>query len=153
MRRSLVATAAAVTATAVAGAAGTDVRSRWYATLDKPRWQPPGAVFGPVWTTLYSLVAVASARALDRSGTGGRRRYAVALGANLVLNAGWPWLFFTARRPGWALVEVLALEASTLDLLRRTRRLDPKAALLLAPYAAWGGFAAALTADIVRRNR
>lgn len=151
-RRHLPATAAAVVATAVAGVLGTDVSSRWYDELDKPRWQPPGWAFGPAWTTLYALIAVGSSRALDRAEPDDRRRYAVALAANLALNTGWTWIFFSAKKPRWALAEVLVLEASTLDLVRRTRRLDPAAAAMLAPYAGWVGFASALTADIARRN-
>ena len=145
-------TAAAVFATAVAGVLGTDVNSNWYAKLDKPRWQPPGRVFGPAWSTLYALIAVGSARALDRAEPEERRTYATALGVNLVLNTGWTWVFFAAKRPRWALAEVLLLEASTLDLVRRTRRLDPTGAALVAPYAGWVGFASALTASIARRN-
>ena len=145
-------TAAAVFATAVAGVLGTDVNSNWYAGLDKPRWQPPGRVFGPAWSTLYALIAVGSARALDRAEPEERRTYATALGVNLVLNTGWTWVFFAAKRPRWALAEVLLLEASTLDLVRRTRRLDPTGAALVAPYAGWVGFASALTASIARRN-
>ena len=153
MRRHLPATAAAVVATALAGVAGTDVRSDWYARLDKPTWQPPGWAFGPAWTTLYVLIAVGSARALDRSSPAGRRSLGTALGANLVLNTGWTWIFFKAERPGHALAEILVLEASTIDLVRRTGRVDPVAARLLAPYAAWVGFATALNASIARRNR
>ena len=96
MRRHLPATAAAVVATAVAGGIGTDVGSRWYERLDKPRWQPPGWAFGPAWTTLYALVAVSSARVLDRAEPEDRTAFATALGANLVLNTGWTWVFFTA---------------------------------------------------------
>ncbi len=152
MRRHLPATVAAVLGTAVAGGVGTDVGSRWYERLDKPRWQPPGWAFGPAWTTLYALVAVSSARVLDRAEPEDRRAFATALGVNLVLNTGWTWVFFTARKPRWALLEILALEASTLDLARRARRVDPTAAALLAPYAGWVGFATALTASIARRN-
>ncbi len=150
--RHLPATAAAVAATAVLGGAGTDVRSRWYVDLDKPSWQPPGWVFGPAWTALYVLTAVSGARVLDRADRPARRRFARALGVNLLLNAGWSWLFFTARKPRWALAEVAVLEASTLDLVRRARRLDPAAAAMLTPYAGWVGFATALTAAIVRGN-
>ena len=153
MRRSLPWTAAAVTATAAAGVAGTDVGSRWYDDLEKPPWQPPGWAFGPAWTTLYALVAVGSARVIDRADLPVRRSYATALAANLALNTGWTWIFFTARRPRWALAEIVVLEASTLDLLRRARRVDPPAQWLMSPYAAWVTFATALTASIARRNR
>ncbi len=152
MRRHLPATAAAVAATAVLGGLGTDVRSDWYAGLDKPVWQPPGAAFPVAWTTLYGLIAVASGRVLDRAPEHERKQFARALGVNLALNTGWTWLFFTARRPRWALLEILLLEASTLDLARRAQRVDPTAHNLLAPYAAWVGFATALNAGIARRN-
>ncbi|HYO18945.1 MAG TPA: TspO/MBR family protein [Dermatophilaceae bacterium] len=146
-------TSAAVVATAVAGGLGTDVSSRWYRTLDKPPWQPPGAAFGPAWTTLYALIALASARTLDRlEEPGERRTFATAFGVNLALNAGWNWLFFTARRPRWALAEILVLEASTLDLTRRAARTDSGAAVMLAPYAGWVAFATALNAAIARLN-
>ncbi len=148
----LLGTAAAVTATALVGIAGTDVDSRWYRRLRKPPWQPPGPAFGLVWTPLYGLIAVGSARALERADPRQRRGLTAALAANLVLNAGWNWLFFTARRPRLALAEVVLLEASCLDLVRRAHRVDPVAGRLLVPYAVWVGFATALTAAIVRRN-
>jgi tryptophan-rich sensory protein len=146
-------TSAAVVATAVIGGLGTDVGSRWYRQLDKPAWQPPGAAFGPAWTTLYGLMAVASARTLDRMEEPEERHaFATAFGANLVLNAGWNWLFFRARRPRWALAEILLLEVSTLDLTRRAAKVDGPAAKMLAPYAGWVAFATLLNAAIARRN-
>ena len=146
-------TSAAVAATAVIGGLGTDVTSRWYQDLDKPTWQPPGAAFGPAWTTLYALMAVASARALERiEEPEERRAFVTAFGANLVLNAGWNWLFFKARRPRWALAEILLMEASTLDLTRRAAKVDRPAAAMLVPYAGWVAFATALNAAIARRN-
>lgn len=152
-RRSLTRTAPALVATALVGGLGTDVKSRWYAQLDKPDWQPPGWVFGPAWTTLYALIATGSARALDRIEDDDERyRYALALGANLALNVGWTWVFFRGKRPKWALAEVVLLELSTIDLVRRTAKVDGTAAALLVPYAAWNGFATALTASIARRN-
>jgi translocator protein len=146
-------TSAAVAATAVIGVLGTDVTSSWYRHLDKPTWQPPGAAFGPAWTTLYALMAVASARTLDRFDEPAERRaFATAFGANLMLNAGWNWLFFKARRPRWALAEILLMEVSTLDLTRRAAHVDRPAAKMFIPYAGWVAFATALNASIARRN-
>lgn len=146
-------TSAAVAATAVIGALGTDVASSWYRDLDKPTWQPPGAAFGPAWTTLYALMAVASARTLDRlEKPEERRAFSAVFGANLALNAGWSWLFFTGHRPRWALAEILVLEASTLDLTRRAAKADRTAASMLLPYAGWVAFATALNAAIAHRN-
>jgi len=146
-------TCAAVTATAVIGLLGTDVTSRWYRHLDKPAWQPPGAAFGPAWAMLYGLMALASSRTLDRLDEPAERRaFATAFGANMMLNAGWNWLFFKARRPGWALAEILLMEVSTLDLMRRAAHVDRPAAKMFIPYAGWVAFATALNASIARRN-
>ncbi|HEY5248896.1 MAG TPA: TspO/MBR family protein, partial [Dermatophilaceae bacterium] len=81
-----------------------------------------------------------------------RRAFATAFGSNLVLNAGWSWLFFRARRPRWALAEILLMEASTLDLTRRAVKADTPAGKMLVPYAGWVAFATALNAAIARRN-
>ena len=154
--RPLLITSAAVAVTAAVGTAGTDTTSRWYRRLDKPSWQPPGPAFGIAWTLLYVLLAGAGARALRRSEqedeAGSGSRYLRAYGTNLVLNAGWTWAFFRAKRPALALAEVLVLEASTVDLARRTWRLDRPSGVALLSYAAWVTYATALTAEIARRN-
>ncbi len=146
-------TVPAVVAGAVVGGLGTTPTSRWYRSLDKPSWNPPNWVFGPVWTALYAAIAGSTARAMADAPEEQRREIERALWVNMGLNAGWCWLFFTAKRPGLALAEIVVLEASTLDLLRRVHHVSPAAHNALAPYAAWNGFAAALNASIVVRNR
>ena len=144
--------AAAVTAVAVAGAIGSDPTSDWYRSLDKPSWQPPGAVFGPVWTLLYVLIAFAATLAV-RDVPGPRRRLVTGLfAANLALNLAWTWIFFQAHAPVAAGVEILVLLATILVLLRLLWPHNRTAALLLAPYAAWVMFATALTWAIAAAN-
>jgi tryptophan-rich sensory protein len=133
-----------VVAAAVIGGIGTRPTSPWYRSLDKPSWQPPAWLFGPVWTALYASIAVGTARAMEQADDAERRSLERQLWANMALNAGWCWLFFTAERPRVALAEIAVLEASTLALTRRVPA--------LAPYAAWNGFATALNASIARRN-
>jgi translocator protein len=150
----LAATAAGVVATAVAGSLATDPDSPWYRALDKPTWQPPPVAFPVVWTALYADIAATSAAVLsDGASTAAERRaYRVALAANLVLNAGWSWLFFRSHRPWLAAAECLTLTASSADLVRRTARVRPGAGAALAPYAAWCAFATVLSTAIARRN-
>ncbi len=156
--RTLGATSAAVAATAVTGGfASSDVRSGWYAALDRPSFQPPGEVFPAAWTSLYTDIAVTSGVALARLREQGRTReataYQAALAANLVINAGWSWVFFRWHRLGPAVAVAGLLAASSADLVRRTGRVSRPAALALAPYPAWCAFAALLSSEIWRRNR
>jgi tryptophan-rich sensory protein len=149
----LVKTGAGVGAAAAIGSIVTTPRSQWYQRLEKPAWQPPATTFPIVWTGLYALIALAGARALDRMAETDRRRFRRSFAGNLALNAAWTALFFGARRPGLALVEIAALDASNLQLLRRAWRSDRAAGAALVPYVVWTGFATGLNASIAVRNR
>jgi tryptophan-rich sensory protein len=121
----------------------------WYPQLSKPAWTPPAWVFGPVWTLLYPMVAVAGWLAWRE----GRSRCGTLLYLlQLALNAAWPWIFFGERRVGWALVCVLLLWFAILGTLVAFWRVSRGAAVLLLPYLAWVGFAVALNAAIWRMN-
>lgn len=130
----------------------------WYAELRKPGWTPPSWVFGPVWTLLYLLMAVAAwlVWRTRRPLAGARRAQAtaalIAHGIQLGLNAAWSWLFFGERLIGLAAVELgllwLAVLATTV-LFWRTR---PVAGALLVPYLLWTSYAGALNLQIWRLN-
>lgn len=147
-----VATAAAVTATALAAATAVDADSTWYRALAKPRWQPPSWAFGAVWSPLYASLAWAGGRALTRAEAGRRRALTTSLAVNLALNAAWNWSFFRARSPKAGVAGTVLLDLSNAELIRRTARTDTAAAAALLPYAAWCGFATALNTSIARRN-
>jgi benzodiazapine receptor len=151
--RTLVKTALAVAATAVAGSVATDPDSAWYRRLRKPSWQPPPSAFPLVWTPLYALIAVAGARATDRTRGADRNAFLTTYTLNLILNAGWTAIFFRGRRPTAALAEIAALNVANLVLLRQALRADRVAGAALVPYVAWTGFATALNAAIVKLNR
>ncbi len=113
---------------------------------------PPGWVFGPVWTVLYALMAVA-AWLVWRSG--GFSQNKLALGFFLVqpaLNAFWSWLFFGWRFGGWAFAEILALLAALAITFVLFWRARPAAGALLIPYFLWLVFAAALNYSIWQMN-
>ena len=146
-------TGAAVTAAALLGSRAARPDSPWYRSLDKPAWQPPGQAFPVAWTLLYSLLAYAGARTIDSMPSGKRGAFRLSYATNLGLNAGWTAVFFAARKPTAALAEIVALNASNMDLARRAWMVDRAAGAALVPYLAWTAFATALNADIVRRNR
>lgn len=144
----------AVGATAGIGAVATTpaVRSRWYRRLDKPPWQPPDRVFGPVWTVVYALIAMSML--VTRAGGGERQRpLFVLFGTNLALNVAWTLIFFRGRSPLAAGVEIVVLEATTVALVVRAWPVSRLAALLLVPYTLWVAFATALTWAIWARTR
>ncbi len=121
----------------------------WYDGLVKPSWTPPGAAIGAVWSVLFALIAVASAIIW---GHGRPTAYALALGINLALNAGWSYLFFARRAPAAALAELLVLELTCVVLVALAWHVSRLAAVLLLPYAAWVAFAGLLNGSIVRSN-
>jgi benzodiazapine receptor len=124
----------------------------WYATLVKPSWNPPGWLFGPVWTALYAMMAVAAWMVWRR---GGWKTQRGPLGLYLVqwaLNALWTPLFFGLHRPGLALAEIVVLFLVLLATLIAFWRVRLPAGLLLVPYAAWVGFATFLNFTIWRLN-
>ena len=126
--------------------------AEWYASLKKPSWNPPGWIFGPVWTALYAMMAVAAWLVWRRGGFAAQRGPLMLFLTQLALNAAWTPLFFGLRRPGVAFAEILLLWlaiAWTIGIFWRVHRV---AAWLLAPYLAWVSFAAALNFALWRLN-
>jgi len=123
----------------------------WYAMLIKPQWTPPNWVFGPVWSTLYAMMAVA-AWLVWRQGRSETQHALRFFAVQLTLNVLWSALFFGLRMPGLAFAEIiflwLAIGATTLTF----GRTSTAAALLFVPYFAWVGFAAILNFTIWRLN-
>jgi tryptophan-rich sensory protein len=122
----------------------------WYAALDKPAFNPPNAIFAPMWGTLYILMVLALWRILRQAPA---RRTALALFfAQLAFNAAWPWMFFAANSPLLGLLNVVPQFLLVLAAAAAAWRVDRLAGLCLAPLAAWVGFALALNAAIWRLN-
>jgi translocator protein len=127
---------------------GDDVAGR-YLALDRPTWAPPSWLFGPVWTVLYALIGVAGWRVWRRAGSVRAARGALGLwGAQLVVNAAWPGVFFGLGALGPGLAVILLLDALVIATIVLARRHDGAAAWLLAPYLAWILYATALNAAL-----
>jgi tryptophan-rich sensory protein len=123
----------------------------WYASLAKPSFTPPNAVFGPVWTVLYVMMAVAVWR-VSRADGPMQSRAVVLFVAQLGLNAVWSPVFFGLEAPRLGLAVILALCVSLAATLAVFWRVDRLAGLLLVPYLAWVCYASALNAAIVALN-
>lgn len=124
----------------------------WYPALAKPSFTPPSAVFGPVWTVLYLMMAVAAwlvwrGRGLSRA--------ALPLGlfaVQLALNVAWSALFFGLRRPGAGFVDIVALWAAIVATTVAFWPVSRAAGALMLPYLAWVSFAGVLNWSIWRMN-
>ena len=124
----------------------------WYQTLAKPSINPPDWVFGPVWSALFAMMALAAAL-VWRHGPGPTRREAMAwFGAQLALNLSWSCLFFGLRLIGPAFMCLLVLWLAIAGTALRFRRIDPVAGWLLLPYLGWVAYAGLLNALIWRLN-
>ena len=144
----------AVAATSVLGQLATYPNlAPWYAGLVKPSFSPPNWIFGPVWTTLYVLMAFAVWRILRLPQASAARRLALTLFfIQLTLNAAWSWMFFGANSPLLGVVNIVPQFLIILATVVAFHRLDRLAAWLLMPLAAWVGFASVLNITIWRFN-
>lgn len=125
----------------------------WYAALVKPSFNPPNWIFGPVWTTLYVLMAYSVWRILRVQGAPSARRTALSLFfIQLALNALWSWLFFGLHMPLAGLLDIVPQFLIIVATVFCFSRLDRIAAWCLAPLGAWVAFAGVLNFAIWRLN-
>jgi len=124
----------------------------WYASINKPWFNPPSFVFAPVWTTLYLLMGYASYRIWQRQ-DGNRIYLPLSLYfSQLALNFLWTFLFFSYHRPDLAFVEILLMWLLILLTIFQFARIDKPAAWMLVPYISWVSFASVLTYYIMVLN-
>ena len=124
----------------------------WYAQLAKPGITPPAWVFGPVWTALYAMMAVAAWLVWKQRGFAGASLALTLFIVQLALNALWSWIFFGLHNPGLALAEIQLLWLAVLATLLAFRRHHKTAGLLLLPYLIWVTFAVVLNFLIRQMN-
>ncbi len=123
----------------------------WYAALDKPSWNPPNWLFGPVWTVLYLMIAGAGWRIQQKFGFKAKSAL-LFWAAQMVLNAMWSWLFFGLQRPGLAFAEIVLLWLSIATTIVLFWRRDRAAGLLMVPYLLWVSFASLLNFTLWQLN-
>lgn len=138
--------AAALGATASANA------PEFYTELSLPAWAPPAWLFGPVWTILYLLMAIAAWLVWRERGFRAAAAALTLFLVQLALNTLWSWLFFAWQQGAAAFVEILLLWVLIVATMVAFWQIRPLAAILLAPYLAWVTFAAVLCFAIWRLN-
>lgn len=126
--------------------------SGWFQSIAKPRWNPPNWIFGPVWTTLYAMMAVAAWLIWKTDGWRDAKLPLTLFVVQLLLNIAWSWIFFNQHQPGLAFLEIMllwiAIAATNFSFFRRSL----VAGWLLVPYLAWVTFAAVLNFAIWQVN-
>lgn len=126
-----------------------NVPGEWYATLNKPSFNPPNWVFGPVWTVLYVLIAIAGWRVWQREDL---REAMWVWWAQLGLNFLWSPVFFSLQSPGGALIVILAMLTAIVMFIRLVWNSDRVSGVLFLPYLAWVSFATLLTMAVFVLN-
>ena len=126
--------------------------STWYVTLQKPDWNPPNWIFGPVWSALYLMMAI-SIWFVWRNGTFFDNPVVYILFAlQLILNIAWSGIFFGVQQPGWAMVDILLLWILILLYILFSWPVSKMASILFMPYLLWVGFASVLNITIWQLN-
>jgi len=125
----------------------------WYLQLNKPSYNPPNWIFGPIWTVMYILMGISAGIIWSKGFYHRWVKTALYLfGFQLLLNAFWSLLFFGLKEPFWALIDIIALFVELLFTFKWFKIVNKLAAYLLIPYIIWVAFAALLNFEIWRLN-
>lgn len=131
---------------AIAGIFTTEAIPGWYETLNKPSFNPPNWLFGPVWTILYLLMGISLFLIWNKPASKERNLAILIFLIQLALNFFWSFMFFYLNRIGLALLEIILLWISILIMLGVFYKTKPMAAYLNVPYLMWVTFATILNA-------
>ncbi len=144
--------ALSVTALAVLGALITDI-GPWYRTLKQPWFKPPDWAFGPAWSVIFMLTAIAGVLAWEQANISGNTTLLLTVFViNGLFNVLWSAIYFRLRRPDWAFFEVTLLWLSIVAMIAVSWPYSHTASYLLLPYLVWVTFAATLNWTTVKLN-
>ena len=139
-------------AAAIAGARASSNAKVFYDSLALPAWAPPAWLFGPAWTLLYTLMAIAAWLVWRAHGVAGARGALALYIVQLAVNTAWTWLFFARRSGALAFADIVVLWILVAMTVVAFARLHRPAAVLLVPYLAWITYAAALNYSTWKLN-
>ncbi len=120
----------------------------WYESIQKPGWNPPSWIFGPVWTVLYTLMGIAAWLVWKNHGFTDAKPALSAFIIQLFLNGLWSQIFFGLQEPGWAFFEIILLLAAIILTTYLFFKKNRTAGWLMVPYILWVSFAAILNGTI-----
>ena len=138
---------------AIAGMFTSQSVPEWYATLNRPSFNPPNWIFGPVWTTLYILMGISFFLIWKQEASKERNRAILFFMLQLLLNFAWSFIFFYFNMIGLALVEIILLWISIVLMLVVFYKIKPIASYINIPYLLWVTFATVLNASYYILNR
>jgi translocator protein len=125
----------------------------WFSSLNKPSWNPPAYLFGPVWTTLYFLMGISLWLVWKSNAPETQKlRAELTFALQLFLNFIWSILFFNIHSPALAFVDIVLMIVAILMTIGRFARISRLAAWLLVPYLMWVCFATVLNYRIWAMN-
>lgn len=137
----------------VSGLLTTTQNNVWYNTIVKPSWNPPGYLFGPVWTILYVFMAISLWMVWKNDANESMKQEAMLFfAAQLFLNFWWTILFFKFHSPLWAFVDIILMIVLIFITIFRFSEISKTAAWLLVPYISWVCFAAILNYNLWKLN-
>lgn len=120
----------------------------WYVGINKPSFNPPNYLFGPVWTTLYILMGISFYRILQASQSEIRTKAIIVFCFQLVLNFCWSFLFFKFQLLDISFIEIIMMWISIATMIYTFSKIDKTAAYLQIPYLLWVSFASVLNGSI-----
>ena len=127
--------------------------SGWYTTINKPSFNPPNWIFGPVWTLLYMMMGIALFIIWKSEADAVLKKQAlIFFFIQLAINFCWSLLFFYCESPGWALIDIVLMWVFILLTIFSFGKISSLSAWLLVPYISWVSFAAVLNFAIWRMN-
>lgn len=138
---------------AIAGIFTAQSVPEWYATLNRPSFNPPNWIFGPVWTTLYMLMGISLFLIWKQDVSKERNLAILVFMLQLLLNFGWSFIFFYFNMIGFALIEIILLGISIVIMLVLFYKIKPMASYINIPYLLWVTFATVLNGSYYFLNR
>lgn len=132
----------------IGGIATASSITTWYAEINKPSFNPPNYLFGPVWTALYILMGISIYMILQSPKTELRKKAIAIFCIQLFLNFCWSFIFFKFQLLGLAFIEIILIWVSIITMIIIFFEINKKAALLQIPYLLWVSFASILNGSI-----